>query len=143
MEWISLIELSDAYLHFSTYPTSESSYRSPRSLRFFGCSLSPLWPGDSPQVFTMMVKEMKIMTLSRRIRLHQAHSRVAKCDGQLTQGNSDPIKRMISAPSSAQAALSKVVNFLYIPIHSSEPQSSSIRIHRSRPTSIQNRCSDH
>ena len=72
----------------------------------------------------------------------QAHS---KCDDLLiVQGTSDPINRMVTAPSSVQADMSNVVQCSHRPIcYSSEAQSSFVRIPRSRPTSMENRCCEY
>ena len=67
-EWVSSIDRSDAYLHIPIHPNSG------KYLRFYHRSLVHLpsfWTRHSPQIFTMIVKEVKLMALSRGLRLHQ------------------------------------------------------------------------
>ena len=67
-EWVTSIDLKDAYLHIPI------NHRSRKYLRFahrsqiyqFTLRLAP-----APQVFTMIVKEVKLMALSKGTRLHQ------------------------------------------------------------------------
>ena len=64
-ELVSSIDLSDAYLHIPIHPNS-SKY-----LRFCHRFTSlPFGLTMAPQVFTMIVKEVKLMALTRGIRLH-------------------------------------------------------------------------
>ena len=65
----------------------------------------------------------------------QTHSRVSKCDGRPSvQVEPSPVNRMITASAGVQTDLSKVVHSSCRSIcHSSEPQSSSIRISSPRP----------
>ena len=76
-EWVSSIDLLDAYLHIPIHPNSRKylrfCYRS-QVFQFtslpFGLATAPP-PPPPPQVFTMIVKEVKLMALSRGLRLHQ------------------------------------------------------------------------
>ena len=65
-EWVSSIDLSDAYLHIPIHP----NWFCHRSQVFQFTSL-PFGLATAPQVFTMIVKEVKLMALSRGLRLHQ------------------------------------------------------------------------
>ena len=60
-EWVSSIDLSDAYLHIPIHPRSQ----------VFQFTCLPFGLATAPQVFTMIVKEVKLMALSRGLRLHQ------------------------------------------------------------------------
>ena len=73
------------------------------------------------------------------------HSRLPKCDDLLiVQIYSNPVNRMLTAPSSVQAEMSKVFHSSHRPIwHSSEQQVSTVHISSSRTTSMDNRCSEH
>ena len=62
-EWVSSIDLSDAYLHIPIHPNSRS--------QVFQFTSLPFGLATAPQVFTMIVKEVKLMALSRGLRLHQ------------------------------------------------------------------------
>ena len=64
-EWVSSIDLSDAYLHIPTHPNSRKYLRCSSSLPL------PFGLATAPQVFTMIVKEVKLMALSRGLRIHQ------------------------------------------------------------------------
>ena len=57
-KWVSSIDLSDAYLHIPIHPNSRKFISLP-----FGLA-------TAPQVFTTIVKEVKLMALTRGIRLH-------------------------------------------------------------------------
>ena len=58
-QWVSSIDLSDAYLHITIHPNSRKYLTLPFRL------------ATAPQVFTVIVKEVKLMALSRGLRLHQ------------------------------------------------------------------------
>ena len=62
-EWVSSIDLSDAYLHIPMHPNSRKYLRF-RSQVFQFTSL-PFGLATAPQVFTMIIKEVKLMALSR------------------------------------------------------------------------------
>ena len=66
-EWVSSIDLSDAYLHIPIHPNSRFCHRS----QVFQFTSLPFGLATAPQVFTMIVKEVKLMALSRGLRLHQ------------------------------------------------------------------------
>ena len=68
-EWVSSIDLSDAYLHIPIHPNSRK-YLCHKSQVFQFTSL-PFGLAMAPQVLTMIVKEVKLMALTRGIRLHQ------------------------------------------------------------------------
>ena len=70
-EWISLIDLSDAYLRIPFHPHSRKYLRFCHRSQVFQFTSMPFGLATAPQVFTMIVKELKLMALSRGLRLHQ------------------------------------------------------------------------
>ena len=75
----------------------------------------------------------------------QTHSRVSECDGRpLVQVHPSAVNRMITASAGVQTDLFKVVYSSCRSIcHSSEPQTSSVRISCPRPKGLGHRCSEH
>ena len=67
-EWVSLI---DAFLHIPIHPNSRKYLRFCHRSQVFQFTSLPFGLATSPQVFTMIVKEVKLMALSRGLRLHQ------------------------------------------------------------------------
>ena len=62
----------------------------------------------------------------------------------LSRSNRVPVNRMVTASTGVQSDLSKVVHSSCGPIcHSSEPQSSIVRISCPRPKCLGHRCSEH
>ena len=61
----------DAYLHIPIHPNSRKYLRFFHRLQVFQFTSLPFGLATPPQVFTMIVKEVKLMALSRGIRLHQ------------------------------------------------------------------------
>ena len=70
-EWVSSIDLSDTYLHIPIHPNSRKYLRFCLQVTGVPVHLPSFWTSHSPQVFTMIVKEVKLMALSRGLRLHQ------------------------------------------------------------------------
>ena len=70
-EWVSSIDLADAHLHIPIHPNSRKYLRFCQRLQVFQFTSLPFRLATAPQVFTIIVKEMKLMALSRGIRLHQ------------------------------------------------------------------------
>ena len=70
-EWVSSIDLSDAYLHIPIHPNSRKYLRFCHRSQLFQFTSFPFGLATAPQVFTMIVKEVKLMALSRGLRLHQ------------------------------------------------------------------------
>ena len=70
-EWVSSIDLSDAYLHIPIHPHSRKYLRFCHRSQVFQFTSLPFGLATAPQVFTMIVKELKLMALSRGLRLHQ------------------------------------------------------------------------
>ena len=70
-EWVSSIDLSDAYLHIPIHPHSRKYLRFCHRSQVFQFTSLPFGLATAPQVFTMIVKEVKLMALSRGLRLHQ------------------------------------------------------------------------
>ena len=70
-EWVSSIDLSDTYLHIPIYPNSRKYLRFCHKSQGFQFNSLPFGLATTPQVFTMIVKEVKLMALTRGIRLHQ------------------------------------------------------------------------
>ena len=75
----------------------------------------------------------------------QTHSRVSECDGQPSvQVEPSAVNRMVTASAGIQTDLSKVVHFSCRSIcHSSETQTSTVRISCPRPKCLGHRCSEH
>ena len=75
----------------------------------------------------------------------QTHSRVSECDGQPSvQVKPSAVTRMVTPSASVQPDLPKVVHTSCRPIcHSSEPQTSTVRISCPRPKGLGARCSEH
>ena len=69
-EWVSLIDLSDTYLHIPIHPNSRKYLRFCHKSQVFQFTSLPFGLAMAPQVFTMIVKEVKLMALTRGIRLH-------------------------------------------------------------------------
>ena len=70
-EWVSSTDLSDTYLHIPFHPNSRKYLRLCHKSRVFQFTSLPFGLATAPQVFTMIVKEVKLMALTRGIRLHQ------------------------------------------------------------------------
>ena len=70
-EWVSSIDLSDAYLHIPIHPNSRKYLRFCHRSQVFQFTSIPFGLTTATQVFTMIVKEVKLMALSRGLRLHQ------------------------------------------------------------------------
>ena len=70
-EWVSSIDLSYAYLHIPIHPNSRKYLRFCYKSQVFQFTSLPFGLATAPQVFTMIVKEVKLMALSRGLRVHQ------------------------------------------------------------------------
>ena len=70
-DWVSSIDLSDAYLHIPIHPTSRKYLRFCHKAQVFQFTSLLFRLATVPQVFTMIVKEVKLMALSRGLRIHQ------------------------------------------------------------------------
>ena len=70
-EWVSSIDQSDAYLHIPIHPNSRKYLRFCYKSQVFQFTSLPFGLATAPQVFTMIVKEVKLMALSRGLRVHQ------------------------------------------------------------------------
>ena len=64
-------DLSDAYLHIPIHPNSRKYLRFCYKAQVFQFTSLPFGLATAPQVFTMIVKEVKLMALSRGLRIHQ------------------------------------------------------------------------
>ena len=64
-EWVSSIDLSDAYIHIPIHPNSKKYLRFCHRSQVFQFTSLPFGLATAPQVFTMIVKEVKLMALSR------------------------------------------------------------------------------
>ena len=62
-EWVSPIDLSETYLHIPIHPNSRKYLRFCHRCSQFTCL--PFGLATAPQVFTMIVKEVKLMALTR------------------------------------------------------------------------------
>ena len=70
-EWVSLIDLSDTYLHIPIHPNSRKYLRFCHKSQVLQFTSLSFGLATAPQVFTMIVKEVKLMAVPRGIRLHQ------------------------------------------------------------------------
>ena len=70
-EWVSSIDLSDDYLHILIHPNSRKYPRFCYMSQVFQFTSLTFGLATAPQVFAMIVKEVKLMALSRGLRLHQ------------------------------------------------------------------------
>ena len=70
-EWVLSIDLSDTYLHIPIHPNSRKYLRFCYKAQVFQFTSLPFRLATAPQVFTMIVKEVKLMALSRGLRIHQ------------------------------------------------------------------------
>ena len=70
-EWVSSIDLSDAHLHMPIHQNSRKYLRFCHNSQVFQFTSLPFGLATAPQVFTMIVKEVKLRALTRGIRLHQ------------------------------------------------------------------------
>ena len=66
-EWVSLIDLSDTYLHIPII----STFRFCHGSQVFQFTFMPFGLATVPQVFTMIIKEVQLMALSRGLTLQQ------------------------------------------------------------------------
>ena len=69
-EWVSSTDLSDAYLHIPIHPNSRKYLKFCHRSQVFQFTSLPFGLATAPQVFTMIVKEVKLMALSRGLRFH-------------------------------------------------------------------------
>ena len=70
-EWVLSIDLSDAYLHIPIHPNTRKYLRFCHRSQVFQFTSLPFGLATAPQIFTILVKEVKLMALTRGIRLHQ------------------------------------------------------------------------
>ena len=70
-EWLSSIDLSEAYLHIPIHPASMKYLPFFHSSKVFQFKSLSFGLATTPQLFTMIVKKMKQMALTRGVRLHQ------------------------------------------------------------------------
>ena len=70
-EWVSSIYLSDAYLHIPIHQNSRKYLRFCHNSQVFQITFLPFGLATALQVFTMIVKEVNLMALTREMRLHQ------------------------------------------------------------------------
>ena len=68
-EWVSSIDLSDLHIHI--HPNSKKYLRFCHKSQAFQFTSLSFGLATAPQVFTMIVKEVKLIDLTRGIRLHQ------------------------------------------------------------------------
>ena len=84
-----------------------------------------------------------VSSISHNIK-SQTHSRVSECDGRPVQVEPSAVNRMVTASTGVQTGLSKVVHSSCRSIcHSSEPQTSTVRVSSPRPKCLGHRCSEH
>ena len=64
-EWVSSIDISHSYLHSPIHPNSRKYLRFCHRSQLFQFTSLPFGLATAPQVFTMIVKEVKLSALSR------------------------------------------------------------------------------
>ena len=69
-EWVTSIDLSDTYLYISVYPISRKFLRFTHRCQIYQFTSLPFRLVTAPQVFTIIVKEVKLMALSGGIIIH-------------------------------------------------------------------------
>ena len=70
-EWVTSIDLSDAYLHLPIHPQSRKFLRFHHQGNSYQFTSLPFGLATAPRVFTSLVKEVKLLALKQDIRLHQ------------------------------------------------------------------------
>ena len=70
-EWVTSIDLQDAYRHIPIHPRSRKYLTFAHRSQIYQFTSLPFGLAPAPQVITMIVKEVKLMALSRGIRIHQ------------------------------------------------------------------------
>ena len=70
-EWVTSIDLSDAYLHIPVHPQSRKFLRFHHKETLYQFTSLPFGLATAPLVFTLLVKEVKLLALKQDIRLHQ------------------------------------------------------------------------
>ena len=70
-QWVSLIDLSDAYLQIPIHPNSRKYLGFCHDSQVFQFTSIPFGLAMAPQVFTMIIKKVKLMVLTRGVRRHQ------------------------------------------------------------------------
>ena len=70
-EWVTSIDLSDAYLHIPIHPQSRKFLRFHHKETSYQFTSLPIGLAMAPLVFTSLVKEVKLLALKQDIRLHQ------------------------------------------------------------------------
>ena len=70
-KWVSLIDLSDASLHIPIHQNSKKYLRFCHNSQLFQFISLPFSLATAPQVFAMIVKEVKLMAIKRGVKLHQ------------------------------------------------------------------------
>ena len=76
-EWVSSIGLSDAYLHIPIHPNSRKYLRFCYKSQVFQFTSLPFGLATAPQVFTMIVKEVKLMARLQRTQSSPIPGRLA------------------------------------------------------------------
>ena len=70
-EWVTSIDLSDAYLYIPIHPQSRKFLRFHHKETSYQFTSLPFGLATAPLVFTSLVKEVKLLALKQDIRLHQ------------------------------------------------------------------------
>ena len=76
-EWVSSIDLSDTYLHIPIHPNSRKYLRFCYKSQVFQFTSLPFGLATAPQVFTMIVKEVKLMAPLQRTQSSPIPGRLA------------------------------------------------------------------
>ena len=102
-EWVSLLDLSDTYLHIPIHPHSRKYLRFCHRSQVFQFTSLPFELATAPQVFTMIVKEVKLMALSRGLRLGRLPDQVPVSGGSPSEhsgsGRSNPVAIKPTGPN--------------------------------------------
>ena len=69
-EWVTSIDLTDAYLHVPIHPRDQKFLRFEHRGDVFQFSSLPFGLATAPSVFTRLAKEVKLMALAKGIRIH-------------------------------------------------------------------------
>ena len=69
-EWVTSVDLQDAYFHIPIHPQSQKYLRFAHRGQVYQFVALPFGLATAPSVFTQLAKEVKLMALSRDIRIH-------------------------------------------------------------------------
>ena len=70
-EWVTSIDLTDAYFHVPIHPPSQKYLRFQTKKGVFQFQALPFGVATAPLEFTRIVKEVKLIAQARNLRIHQ------------------------------------------------------------------------